>query len=119
MKRLFVDCDDTLVIYESATGEINPYGAWKGEPFERNETLIKFLYEFDTDFLVIWSGGGANYAEVIANLLGIDELNPTYLIKDKTTFELVRPGDIVIDDQNIEVDTEVWRPDDERIATNV
>ena len=30
--RLFVDCDDTLVIYENDR-LINPYGAVRGEPY--------------------------------------------------------------------------------------
>ena len=34
------------------------------------------------------------------------------MIKDKTTFYLVRPGDIVIDDMELDVPTKVYRPDE-------
>ncbi len=117
MKRLFVDCDDTLLIYDDTYQEVNPFGHLHGTPFTKNQALIDFMYSINENVaLFIWSGGGKNYAQVITDLLGLDELDPVCLIKDYTTFDLVRPGDIVIDDQDINVPTEVWKPFDKRIG---
>lgn len=121
-KGLFVDCDDTLILYDSAlcTGPDNdcsvhahPYGFLRGESYTINEPLVAsikaYVYDNPCALTVIWSGGGARYARAIADVVlsGVDVMT---LIKNKTSFHLVRPGDIVVDDMDVEVATKVYRP---------
>ncbi len=113
MKRLFVDCDDTLILYGSE-GEVHPYGFIKDEPYRVNEPLLAFIKAFreanPCALIVVWSGGGAQYALTIAREVGLaDEV--AVMIKDRTTFPLVTEHDIVIDDQPIKVAAVVTPPD--------
>lgn len=112
--RLFVDVDDTLVQYDSE-GEIHPYGFVRNEPYRVNQQLVTYIRQFRVKrpeaLIVIWSGGGTQYAaQVAAEMLpGVDVVP---MLKDKTTFKLVRPEDIVFDDEPIHVLGQVFRPDD-------
>lgn len=113
--RLFVDCDDTLILYDSA-GEIHPYGFIKDEPYRVNEPLVAFIRAFrekhPDGFIVIWSGGGGDYAEQVAKEVGLAEVGAFYLTKDEDTFFLVRgEDDIVVDDQELKVAAVVSPPD--------
>jgi hypothetical protein len=94
--QIFVDCDDTLVLYDSHTG-IHPYGVRHGEPWRPNQPLVDALLETEHPVFV-WSGGVARYAEIIAGKLGLDF---PCLDKDEITFELIHEGDVVIDDQEL------------------
>ena len=113
-QRLFVDCDDTLILFDSE-GEIHPYGFSRGDPYHINEPLVVFIKEFrekyPEGFIVIWSGGGQEYATQVAKEVGLESVTPWHMIKDRTTFDLVREGDIVVDDQELEVPAKVLRPD--------
>lgn len=112
--RLFVDCDDTLILY-SRTG-INPHGVLFGTPYVVNDGLVAFVRRIAAAnpdaLIVIWSGGGGQYAEVVAKIAGLDDIAATYMVKDHTTYPLVRAEDIVFDDQDIKVPAIVWRPDE-------
>lgn len=115
--RLFVDIDDTLIIYYD-TGddeEAHPYGAIHGESYHINQTLKNFIFAFREKYedalIVIWSGGGDQYAAQVAEEAGLGEVNAMYLTKDRETFYLVREGDIVVDDQPIKVAATVTPPD--------
>ena len=117
-KRIFVDCDDTLILYESGgDGVFHPGGVPRGEPHTYNRPLVDSVRAFANDhpcaLVVVWSGGGAQYARVIADI-ALPGVNVAALIKDRTTFDLVRPGDIVVDDQDIGVPAKVFRPDEWR-----
>ena len=94
--QIFVDCDDTLILYDSDTGT-HPYGVRHGEPWHPNQPLVDALLETEHP-VFIWSGGGAWYAEIIAGKLGLDF---PCLDKDEITFELIQEGDVVIDDQDL------------------
>ena len=74
MPRLFVDCDDTLVLWLNEDGQPlegqNPYGGGS-DKYELNQALIDAVVDFlDTNLdweLVVWSGGGSQYAKVWAD----------------------------------------------------
>lgn len=123
-KRLFVDCDDTLIIYdniactwpdEPCEVHAHPYGVLRGETFKLNKPLISSIKLWVEDnpcaLAVIWSGGGAQYARTIADIAlpGVEVIT---LIKDETSFGMVRVGDIVIDDMGLKVPAKVLRPNE-------
>ena len=116
--RLFVDVDDTLILYDSE-GEVHPYGIWRHDPYRVNTKLIGFINLFRVKWpeamVVIWSGGGANYARMAADAV-LSGVKVTTLLKDRDTFGLVRENDIVVDDQDLKVDCPVLRPDDPMIV---
>ncbi len=100
MVNLWVDVDDTLVLYQTDQA-VNPYGYYMGTPYLFNEKLIKGIKKFSRDhpaaLIVVWSGGGAEYAEMWAHKLGIGHLVHC-MTKDKLSLALVREGDICVDD---------------------
>ena len=102
-QRLFVDVDDTLVIYD--TPGPNPYGVYKGSKWEPNIRLIEGIKDFQErnpeSLVVIWSGGGSNYARQWIETLDLDD-DLVSLIKDSTSFHLIREGDIVVDDMDLD-----------------
>ena len=108
MTNLFVDCDDTLFLYNS--GQIpNPYGFWKGLSYTPNAKLIQGIRDFRSSHLdhklhkiVIWSGGGAGYARECAVQLGISGICSLFLIKDPSEFYRIQEGDIVVDDEDLD-----------------
>lgn len=112
--RLFVDCDDTLVLYDSE-GEVHPYGFVRDTPYHFNETLIAFIWGFRAKYpealIVIWSGGGSDYALRVALEAGLGGLDIAALVKDRTTFYLVGKDDIVVDDQALGVAAVITPPD--------
>jgi len=95
--RLFVDIDDTLILYDL---EANT-------PFTINEKLLEGIKQFQQnnpdELIVVWSGGGKEYARMWGDKLGLEGI--TYLLKDKDSFWLVNSGDIVIDDQPMSIRT--------------
>ncbi len=120
-KRLFVDCDDCLVLYDSADGEsYHPYGFARGERYHVNAPLAESIRAFARDnpcaMIVVWSGGGAQYARMVANM-ALHGVDVTAMTKDRSTFDFVRSGDIVVDDMADSVRgvaAEVLRPDEWR-----
>ncbi|KKK97579.1 hypothetical protein LCGC14_2651360, partial [marine sediment metagenome] len=74
--------------------------------------------ENPTALIVIWSGGGTEYARAVA-----DELLPGIKVetftKSTLMFPLVRAQDIVVDDMDIKVPAKVLRPDDPEITGSV
>ena len=115
MKRLFIDCDDTLVLYDTG-GEIHPYGWILEEAYRVNTPLVDFIHRFRDKYpgalIVIWSGGGSSYARTITRALGLEELEVVPMLKDQTTFGMVREDDLVVDDQPIAVPVVVISPKD-------
>jgi len=113
--RLFVDVDDTLILYDVA-GEQHPCGLVYGQAYTVNEELIKYIRWFALEhpdaLVVIWSGGGREYAEHVARLAGVDNIGAAYLCKCPDTFALVEEDSIVFDDQEIKVPARVWGPRD-------
>ncbi len=103
--QLFVDCDDTLLIYDTHQTP-NPYGHWRGQFWHPNLFLIGQITAFwslnPTSGIYIWSGGGSDYARECSKVLNISHLVSGFLVKDITNFHLVRSGDIVVDDDNLD-----------------
>jgi hypothetical protein len=89
--RIFVDVDDTLIILGKET-----------DLDEFNQPLIDALIRAEPEQILVWSGGGRDYARLWANRLEQHTEGririPWALVKDKTTFHNVRPDDVCIDD---------------------
>ena len=103
--NIFVDCDDTLLLYRS-TRLHNPYGYWHGIAYLPNTRLIQGIVQFRLDNpeskIVIWSGGGGEYAKECATHLGIASICDSFLVKDTTNFHLIQSGDVVVDDDDLD-----------------
>ena len=103
--RLFVDCDDTLVLYCNGLrcehGDVHPYGS-KYDPWVPNEPLIAHIKAFrerhPDALIVVWSGGGKGYAQGFIDKL-LPDLGITALDKWAPSTDLVRAADFVVDDQ--------------------
>ena len=99
MKRIFCDVDDTLVLYQKVGP--NQYGVYMGTPFVVNERLVAGLLDLRVrdpwTLIVVWSGGGKEYAKMWMRCLGLDKI-AVGMLKDETTFPLIQEGDVVIDD---------------------
>lgn len=103
MKRLFVDVDDTLVLYNKVGP--NPLGLYMGTPYSFNTRLVDGIREFHREnpasLIVIWSGGGKDYASMWAFSLGLSAFI-TPMTKDIESIKvMVREGDVVIDDEPV------------------
>ena len=113
MRRLFVDCDDTLIIYDDEDEVKHPYGYIKGYPYRLNEPLIRYIKwfaeEYPEELIVIWSGGGGDYARTIVERV-LPDVDVVTMIKDATTYPLVRADDIVVDDQDLPLPNKIHRP---------
>ena len=123
-KRLFCDCDDTLIIYddiactwpkEPCEVHAHPFAVARGESFKINQLLADSIKLWAEDnpcsLTVIWSGGGAQYARAIADI-ALPGVNVMTMIKDETSFHMVRTGDIVIDDMDLRIPAKVLRPNE-------
>ena len=116
MPRLFVDCDDTLVKYQDR-GDPTPYGVKYGVPWLPNERLINgviaYRHAHPEALIVVWSGGGQEYAQMWADKL-LSSIDVTAMVKDETTFGLVLHDSIVVDDQDLGIPTggRQFKPDE-------
>jgi len=92
----FIDVDNTLVIFGNSSP--HPYGVIMGDAFEPNYKLVERLKNFDGD-IVIWSGGGSDYARQVARMVLPTELR--YIVRTKRAISMSEfaSGDIVVDDQ--------------------
>jgi len=99
---LFVDIDDTLVLYDLDTP--NPCEIYDGTKYEINTKLVRNIMSFYSDnpetLIVIWSGGGREYVKGWVNKLGLEDM-AVALSKDRDTLSLIKDGDIVIDDDDL------------------
>lgn len=109
MPRLFVGIDDTLVLY-SVVGP-NPFGALDGVSYIFNEPLVQGVKNFRRDnpdaLIVLWSGGGAQYARRFGDLAGLLDFVDLCMIKDDSTLNFITEGSIVVDDMDV-----AWRTHD-------
>lgn len=104
--RLFVDCDDTLALYclpdgRCDHGGVHPYGTTY-TPWVPNEPLIGHVKAFrerhPDSLIVVWSGGGKEYAQRFIDRL-LPDLGIIAMDKWEPNTDLVRSADIVVDDQ--------------------
>lgn len=102
LMRIFVDCDDTLLLYHTKEQK-TPYGMWTGIPFTPNYRLIGALMihkkDHSEDEIIFWSGG-AEYAKECATKLHLWDMAYAFAHKNKSNFHMVQEGDIVIDDDS-------------------
>lgn len=96
MPRLFLDCDDTLVLWPvHATGVGQLYS---GDEWLPNEALIDRVRAFHAQnpdwTIVVWSGGGIDYAAMWGRRLleGV-----RYIVLPKLV-GIPDEGDVVVDD---------------------
>lgn len=110
-RRIFVDVDDCLVLWSS-----EPLRT--GERWEPNEGLIALLEQHmeshPDDLLFIWSGGGKEYARMWGERLFLKETVFMPLTKDRSTFPLVQPDSVVVDDESLRVGVPVYKPEEVR-----
>ena len=92
---VFVDVDDTLILYEGVG--IHPWGFIYGEPYNTNKKLINQLKAFKGK-IVNWSGGGRGYAEQVAKAILPSDLKYFTMSKFAVPPD-INPGDIIVDDQ--------------------
>lgn len=98
---LFIDCDDTLVIWDDKTIQRKgPFNEYTSTDWSFNQRLIDWMLEKETELgpVIIWSGGGRQYAELWLSRLERHvgrSLSFTARAKD---INLIRDGDIVVDD---------------------
>ena len=97
MRRIFIDCDDTLILYQSVGP--NPFGFYMETPYEVNTELVQRIRNWAAqnpdDSIFIWSGGGEGYAKMWMNRLRLGDI-AVPLGKEP---DLIRDGDIVVDDE--------------------
>ncbi len=95
-RRVFIDCDDTLILYQKLG--TNAFGYYMDTPYEINTALVQRIKDWaeahPEDSIFIWSGGGEWYAKMWMNKLRLGEI-ATPLAKEPN---LIREGDIVVDD---------------------
>jgi len=97
MSQVFVDCDNTLVLYKD--GLPHHYGILRGDSYMPNSELVDRLKKFPGT-VIVWSGGGRDYARQVAELVLPKDLK--YFAMSKFQFEAwctLKEGDIVVDDQ--------------------
>ena len=95
MTNLFVDCDDTLVLWpEKPTGTLALY---RGDAYIPNNDLIDAVnaYVRPGDTLFVWSGGGVDYAAMWANKF----FEPGAWVALAKDITVPKVGDVVVDDQ--------------------
>lgn len=116
MTKLFIDVDDSLVIYHDALADKpHPYGVYEGLPWEPNTRLIEGIRAWSVTnphgLIIVWSGGGYQYADYWAKKL-LPDLKVVCLSKTKVAMTLVSAKDIVVDDQELKMPCRVYRPDE-------
>ena len=116
-RRLFIDCDDTLVRYLDAPDEPHPYGIRAGERWEPDAGVVRAIERWmahnPDGTVIVWSGGGDHYAGICADLI-LPDVDVVPMTKGGPSFWLVRPGDTVVDDmpETVSVSVPVLSPDE-------
>lgn len=114
--RLFVDCDDTLVLWNYDEVEVAGQKFFtipnEGEKYRVNHDLIASVNQFmdaRPDWtLIVWSGGGAAYAAGWARKFFDGR---KYLIEGKNV-KYPQVGDICVDDIiDLKVSATLYTPD--------
>jgi hypothetical protein len=101
--RLFVDCDDTLILWQRVDG-VRADGIYFETPYLINRRLVDGILKFREGdpraLIVVWSGGGKEYAHMWARRLGLSDITVP-LDKSRDGFDLIVAGDVVVDDEDL------------------
>ena len=95
---LFVDCDDTLILWDNTPLESGLYSA----KYEVNTKLIEAVHKYlahTKDNLVVWSGGGEEYARRWARMCFPD--TEWEAISKDITLPDAELDDVCVDDMDI------------------
>lgn len=97
---LYVDCDDTLVLWDT------PTVSGHGTRWQPNTPLVAAIRRWrdanPDEPLVIWSGGGADYADLWHRRI-LPDVMAGAIDKGFPEQALVLPGDTCVDDVTIKV----------------
>lgn len=104
MNRLFVDCDDTLVIWDKAAEHKDAAGGlYHGDKWQPNvlvvDAVARWKHAHMDGTVVVWSGGGVEYAGMWGRrlLFGVPHVA---ISKD---IGIPTAADVCVDDQPIKV----------------
>ena len=96
---IYVDVDNTLVLYRD-TEPVQHSGVLMGMGFLVNHELVDRILQYRKpgEIVVVWSGGGADYAHaVVAQYIPrLDRC--VFHLKDLSALKWLTSGDIVVDD---------------------
>ncbi len=118
MPKLFIDVDDTLVLYSGREPGPNPLGLEMGLEFRVNVDLIAAIQIWKRDNrggqVVVWSGGGEAYARSAGDRF-IPGVATWYFTKGGKNLTLPNRNDVLVDDSPTalgldEVDARVMLP---------
>ena len=103
MPTLFVDCDDTLVVWhDSDIKKKGSFNEFISSDWHFNENIVKVIETWAaSDGVVIWSGGGVDYAALWRNRFERHIGRNTEIFASTKEVRLPLLGDIVIDDMPI------------------
>ena len=101
MTKLFIDVDDTLVLYLDGGDGPHPLGLRNGLEFQGNFPLIEAIQEWmvrnPDGQLIVWSGGGSEYAREAADRF-VPGLATWCFNKGGQNLQLPSDGDTLVDD---------------------
>jgi hypothetical protein len=101
LAKLFIDVDDTLVLYLDQIDGPHPLGLWNGLEFRVNTPLIEAVREWmvrnSNGQVIVWSGGGADYAKEAADRF-VPGLATWCFNKGGQNLQLPAEGDTLVDD---------------------
>jgi hypothetical protein len=99
--NLWVDVDDTLVIYDDDGKMTHPAGIHYGTAWKVNEPLLAGIRAFRMIYpdamIVLWSGGGVDYARTWRDRL-LADVDAHAFGKNPQIASLIKEDDIVVDD---------------------
>jgi hypothetical protein len=106
MPRLFIDVDDTLVLYTERKAGPNPLGLERDMNFSVNTELIDAIMLWcrhnPNGQVVVWSGGGAAYARSAGDRF-IPGVAAWYFSKGGKNLTLPNQDDLLVDDSPTEL----------------
>ncbi len=112
MMTLFVDVDDTLILWLDEGGQHDPFGI-VGDAWKPNTRLIleieRWVDTHPNDRVVVWSGGGEDYARMWGQRV-LHHIPHKAIEKAGPTLYLPFSTDLCIDDMMIEVRSPVANP---------
>lgn len=101
MPRLFIDVDDTLILYPESDDNVNPLGLERGLNFKLNDRLVDAIQEWlkknHSGIVVVWSGGGEAYARSVAERF-LPGVGIWFFTKGGRNLGLPNSDDVLVDD---------------------